>query len=265
MPSWFSKVFKSSATQGGTAGTIPPPVELEIDAQSAPPDEDEPQPRRVVRAPLIMDEADTGVSPEDIRIKARQNRLTGAITFLLDRPVFEGHSCWCPDAATARLCSPLASALFDLGTVENVLLHDTTITVTPSPAHRLAWEEKAREMGAQIRAHLKSGMPIIAPEYLDRMPGEEEVRAALERVIEEEINPGIAGHSGYITLTRVVGNTAYIQMGGGCQGCAASSITLRQGVERTFREAVPMLGALLDETDHTAGVNPYFTSLPVGM
>jgi Fe-S cluster biogenesis protein NfuA len=54
-------------------------------------------------------------------------------------------------------------------------------------------------------------------------------------------------------------------MGGGCQGCAASSITLRQGVEQSFRAAVPHLGALLDETDHTAGANPFFTELPVGM
>jgi hypothetical protein len=28
---------------------------------------------------------------------------------------------------------------------------------------------------------------------------------------------------------------------------------------------MPHLGALLDETDHAAGTNPFFTQLPMGM
>ena len=87
----------------------------------------------------------------------------------------------------------------------------------------------------------------------------------LQRVIDEEINPGIASHSGVITLNRVNGNTIYITMGGGCQGCAASSVTLRSGVEGSFRKEVPQLGAVLDETDHQSGVNPFFREMPAGM
>jgi Fe-S cluster biogenesis protein NfuA len=68
-----------------------------------------------------------------------------------------------------------------------------------------------------------------------------------------------------VTLERVEGNTIFLTMGGGCQGCAASSITLRQGIHTTFRRAVPQIGAIYDETDHTAGTNPYFTQLPAGM
>jgi Fe-S cluster biogenesis protein NfuA len=84
-------------------------------------------------------------------------------------------------------------------------------------------------------------------------------------VIDLEINPGIAAHSGVITLERVIGNTAFIKMGGGCQGCAASTITLREGVHKAFRDAAPQVGAILDETDHTAGSNPFYRNLPAGM
>jgi len=87
----------------------------------------------------------------------------------------------------------------------------------------------------------------------------------LQKVVDEQLNPGIAAHSGVITLNRVEGNTAYITMGGGCQGCAASTITLRNGIEGAFRDAVPEVGAILDETDHTAGTNPFFRELPAGM
>ena len=47
-------------------------------------------------------------------------------------------------------------------------------------------------------------------------------------------------------------------MGGGCQGCSAASVTLRQGIHGTLRERVPEVGAIYDDTDHAAGLNPYF-------
>ncbi|MFP4173885.1 MAG: NifU family protein, partial [Candidatus Hydrogenedentota bacterium] len=79
------------------------------------------------------------------------------------------------------------------------------------------------------------------------------------------VNPSIAGHGGAITLERVEGNTVHIQMLGGCQGCAASSITLKQGIHRAFREVAPQVGAIFDETDHASGTNPYFKELPPEM
>lgn len=91
-----------------------------------------------------------------------------------------------------------------------------------------------------------------------RIPSEEELRRQVARVIDEEINPGIAAHSGVITLEAVRGNSVYIRMGGGCQGCAASEITLRQGIDALVREKVPEVGAIIDVTDHAAGRSPYF-------
>jgi len=56
----------------------------------------------------------------------------------------------------------------------------------------------------------------------------------------------------------VKGDEVFVQMGGGCQGCAMSRMTLRQGVERMLREALPELSAVHDVTDHDSGENPYF-------
>jgi Fe-S cluster biogenesis protein NfuA len=50
----------------------------------------------------------------------------------------------------------------------------------------------------------------------------------------------------------------YLEMSGGCQGCAMSRLTLRQGVERMLRQAVPEITAVHDVTDHAGGDNPYF-------
>ncbi len=80
----------------------------------------------------------------------------------------------------------------------------------------------------------------------------------VRRVIEERINPGVASHGGHVTLVDVRDNVVYLQMSGGCQGCGMAAVTLKQGIERMLREAVPEVEAIEDVTDHAAGANPYF-------
>lgn len=76
-------------------------------------------------------------------------------------------------------------------------------------------------------------------------------------VLDSQVNPAIAAHGGMIALVDVDDTEIFVEMGGGCQGCALSRMTLRQGVERMLREAVPELTAVHDITDHASGENPY--------
>ncbi|MGH7475642.1 MAG: NifU family protein [Longimicrobiales bacterium] len=78
------------------------------------------------------------------------------------------------------------------------------------------------------------------------------------RVLEEQINPGVAQHGGQITLVEVKDDVAYLEMSGGCQGCGMARVTLRQGVERMLKQAVPELQGVVDVTDHAGGENPYY-------
>jgi Fe/S biogenesis protein NfuA len=80
----------------------------------------------------------------------------------------------------------------------------------------------------------------------------------IQRIFEEEVNPRIASHGGAVELVDVDEGTLYVRMSGGCQGCAASAATLRMGIERMVREAVPEVQEIVDVTDHTAGSNPYY-------
>ena len=81
----------------------------------------------------------------------------------------------------------------------------------------------------------------------------------VSQILETEINPAIASHGGVINLVDVQGTEIFIEMAGGCQGCAMSRMTLRQGVERMVSQAVPEVTAIHDVTDHDSGDNPYFT------
>ena len=76
-------------------------------------------------------------------------------------------------------------------------------------------------------------------------------------ILDKQVNPAIAAHGGMISLVDVEETDVYVEMSGGCQGCALSRMTLRQGVERMLREAVPELTAVHDVTDHASGDNPY--------
>ena len=84
-----------------------------------------------------------------------------------------------------------------------------------------------------------------------------EIADRVRDVLDNNVNPAIASHGGLISLIDVHDTEISVEMSGGCQGCALSRATLRQGVERMLREAVPELPAVHDVTDHASGENPY--------
>lgn len=78
-------------------------------------------------------------------------------------------------------------------------------------------------------------------------------------VLYNEINPGLAAHGGQVTLVEIVDETAAVlQFGGGCQGCAAVDITLKQGVETSLLSQIPELTEIRDVTDHTVTEHAYY-------
>ena len=58
-------------------------------------------------------------------------------------------------------------------------------------------------------------------------------------VLDRDINPSIASHGGHAELAAVEGATAYLRLGGGCQGCGMATVTLSQGIEVAITQAVP--------------------------
>lgn len=77
-------------------------------------------------------------------------------------------------------------------------------------------------------------------------------------VLETHINPAIAGHGGRAELVSVEGSAVRLRMLGGCHGCGMAAVTLREGIERTLRAVAPEITQVVDVTDHTSGMNPYY-------
>ena len=83
--------------------------------------------------------------------------------------------------------------------------------------------------------------------------------AEVETFVQDEVNPQLAAHGGFVTY---VGHdnegTAYLTMGGGCQGCSMSRMTMMEGVQTMIVEQIPAIERVRDLTDHSSGENPYY-------
>ena len=143
-----------------------------------------------------------------------------------------------------------------------VELGDFTVLVAESQVKRLEgatvdFVERVNESGFEVRPRAGATTEEPAPRPSGGAPSGP-IADRVREVLDSEVNPAIAAHGGAITLVDVQDTEVFVEMTGGCQGCAMSRLTLRQGVERMLRQAVPELSAVHDVTDHASGTNPFY-------
>ena len=110
---------------------------------------------------------------------------------------------------------------------------------------------------------MQGGLVIRNPNRPNPLDGQEieltgEPGEKLQQLLDRHLNPSLAAPGGYAELVKMDDTEAHILMGGGCQGCAMSAATLRQGIEVMIAEAIPEITKIVDVTDHEAGENPFF-------
>lgn len=114
----------------------------------------------------------------------------------------------------------------------------------------------------------QGGLVLRNPNHPDPlgMDGAIELTGSIEdkvkQLLDAHVNPALASHGGFAELVKVEDTSVHISMGGGCQGCAVSAMTLRDGIERAIREQIPEVTEVVDTTDHDAGDNPFYTEDP---
>jgi Fe/S biogenesis protein NfuA len=135
---------------------------------------------------------------------------------------------------------------------------------------RVALEEGSVERlrGAELdlpRAAGQGGLVIRNPNTPDPFEGIDieltgELPDKVVQLLDERVNPMLASHGGFAQFVGVDDDrNVYVTMGGGCQGCAASAATLRDGIRTAIMEAIPEVTEVIDTTDHEAGENPFYT------
>jgi len=190
----------------------------------------------------------------EIKITGEPSAQGDRCKFLVDRPLLPGESAFFGDLEAAQH-SALARDLLRIPGIESVLIGENLVTVTAS--YPVDWP--ALGIGNIIRRNLAGSAPAVSAEYFEGIPAEGDLKWVIGDLLEREINPAVAQHGGYVELIDVKKNNVFIRMGGGCQGCGAADVTLRQGIEKAIRGLVPRVGEILDTTDHAAGRNPYYS------
>ncbi len=129
-------------------------------------------------------------------------------------------------------------------------------------------ESVQRLSGAQLdvpRNAGQGGLVIRNPNTPDPFEGidielEGEIPDKVSQLLEQQINPMLASHGGFAQFVGADDdNNVYVTMGGGCQGCAASAATLRDGIRTAIMDAIPEVKEVIDTTDHDAGENPFYS------
>lgn len=187
------------------------------------------------------------------RIRAQSSALDPEVMgFVLDEAIADGRSVRFDAPGT----SPLPRGLFELAGVRHVEVSGATIWVRKDD--HATWADLKPAIAAAIRHVLdKTDAPLGQPDT--DQDADTMLMRKVETLLESQVNPAIAAHGGQIAVERVETGTVHLRMSGGCQGCAASAATLRDGVERMLRAALPEIREIRDVTDHAAGDAPYYT------
>lgn len=127
-------------------------------------------------------------------------------------------------------------------------------------------ESVAKLRGAVLDIPLnagQAGLVIRNPNRPNPLAGIEleltgDLAEQVQQLLAEAVNPSLASHGGFTSLVGVEGTKVFLTMGGGCQGCAMSAATLREGIQVAIKEAIPEVTDVIDVTDHDAGENPFY-------
>lgn len=111
------------------------------------------------------------------------------------------------------------------------------------------------ELSRGFKIEFKQVPPIAEDTEIDL--GDPKIKK-IHDILTREINPSIAAHGGFARLVGFKDNVVYLAMGGGCQGCGMAAVTLKQGIETRLKEAVPEIEEVIDATNHSAGMSPFY-------
>ena len=111
---------------------------------------------------------------------------------------------------------------------------------------------KHDEFGGELAVKaplLKGSKPNADSSLIDRV----------KYILDSEINPALGAHGGMVSLVDIVEDSiVLLRFGGGCHGCGQVEITLKQGIEKTLKNAFPEIKEIKDITNHATGENPYY-------
>ncbi|MBX9766013.1 MAG: NifU family protein [Bdellovibrionales bacterium] len=198
-----------------------------------------------------------------LKVQAQKTDSESTLSFSIPFQISEKTKTYL--TSSDAVLSPVASKLFGFPWTQAVTVTPSAVLV--SKQDWVSWDVLSEPLSELLGEHFEKatlkGKPIEenpTPTPLGNLEGP--VAKKINDLLEREINPAVASHGGRISLVDLKDQTAYISMGGGCQGCGMADVTLKQGVEKSLLAGIPEIKFVVDVTDHKTGENPYYEGAP---
>ncbi len=199
-------------------------------------------------------------TPAPRRIRAQASpRDSQTMRFILDVAIQPGRA---TSFDGPQDTAPLSVALFAIDGVQKVNVTRETILVTCAPGED--WQILKSPVAAAIRRVLDTTDQPLGDTTGDPRSTVDDTSqlAKVNDILDRQANPSIAKHGGRVSAESVEDGVVYLRLSGGCHGCASSTMTLKNGVEKILRAAMPEIEKIVDVTDHATGINPFYEKKP---
>ena len=142
-------------------------------------------------------------------------------------------------------CSPLASRLFQLESVEGVFLSSDFVSITKS--EEASWQELKPIVLGIIMEHFVSQQPVIHDNIVVNDPKQDtkyddsdaEVVGQIRELLDVRVRPAVAQDGGDIEFRGFKEGVVFLQLQGSCQGCPSATMTLKMGIENMLKHYIP--------------------------
>lgn len=175
----------------------------------------------------------------DISLEFTPNPNT--LKYVVDKVLLEKGAANFPSAQSAEK-SPLAKRLFNVLGVAGVMVGKNFITVTKGPDGD--WESLNNGVQKALQEHLGSDLPVLDPASVNTghsasSGSNGDIEQKIKEILDSDIRPAVAMDGGDITFEKYEDGVVYLYLQGSCSGCPSSTATLKQGIERRLKDAIP--------------------------
>lgn len=164
-----------------------------------------------------------------------------ALKFVLDQVILEKSTLNYPNKESASN-SPLATKLFELEAVKEILIGKDFITI--SKKVDVNWDAVYEKVLDAINKHFESGSPVVnlsETSLSESNASLSDVEKKIHEILDSKIRPAVASDGGDIIFDSYNDGVLKVHLMGACSTCPSSIMTLKAGVESMLKREIPEL------------------------
>ena len=178
---------------------------------------------------------------DKVKIHTEGTPNPNALKFVLDKELLGKDTYNFPDKTSSK-DSPLATKLFELGSVKEVFLGKDFITISKAP--ETSWDMIYDKLIETINKHFESGEPTINKTTTSEnkaVSSDNDIEKKIHEILDNQIRPAVASDGGDVIFNSYKDGILSLHLQGACSTCPSSIMTLKVGIESMLKKQIPEL------------------------